>query len=145
MDNNDTITAYEKQRFYYKSYAELLYHLVKINCQIWLKPTCILNNFDLIRTIPLDDQVNFGWRYRRIDDTIYETRVNYPIYSDPLTNKNNLFFSIHIGDMKTFYKLDLKRFYMFEGVFKYIKTENNTRIWQKISDTYTFTRKNIIC
>lgn len=126
--NNSQII--EKQSFYYNTHAELLNYLLNKNYKAWMKSWYILNGSHAIWVIALDYQVRSGWRNRRDGDTIYENYVGKTINRDPLNYRNRLCFSIHNNGWQ--------RIYIFEGVFKYIKTENNTRIWQKISDTYTF-------
>ena len=124
------LKIHEKQLLYFDTHAELLNYLLNSNYKAWMKSWYILNNSYAIWIISLDYQVRLGWRNRRTEDTIYENYVYKYIPDDPLNHRNRLCFSIHNNSCK--------RIYVFEGVFKYVKTENNTRIWQKISDTYTF-------
>jgi|GEM_PF-6326450 len=127
---NTDITVKEKQFFKYNTHAELLNYLLNKNYKAWMKSWHILNGSYAIWIISLDYQVRYGWRNRRTDDTIYENYVGKTINIDPLNYRNRLCFSIHNNGWQ--------KIYIFEGVFKYIKTEKNTRIWQKISDNYTF-------
>ena len=123
-----TITAKEN-RFYYNTYAGLLNALLHLSLDGWFKSAYILNPHNAIWMISLDNSPRNGWKNRQQGDFIYEYYIYNPSPIDPLNGRNRLCFSIHYSN---------KRYYVFEGVYKCIRTENNTRIWQKISDSYTF-------
>ena len=123
------LTVKENQSFYYDTHAELLNTLLHLNLGAWFRSARILDSHNAIWMISLDNSPRNGWKNRRQGDFIYEHYIYTPIPIDPLNGRNRLCFSIHY---------DHKRYYVFEGVYKCIRTENNTRIWQKISDSYTF-------
>ena len=124
------LTVEEKQSFNCDTHAELLNTLLNLNMNGWMRASYILDSATAIWLVSLDNTARQGWKNRRQGDFIYEHYIYSPIPVDPLNHRNRLLFSIHNSGYQ--------RYYVFEGVYKQIKIENNTRIYQKISSTYNF-------